>query len=297
MPPSEMWKPIEASRLEKILNDARLIISGPLNDAYELRYEGRRYFLRLRTIVDPDYGQQFAAERIVYPLIPKSINVPALLQIGSILQPPKPFAIFDFVEDKGTEWHTGGSLDDLCEILLGLHSIAGGRFGDVGGDVAWPASDAKGFFTAIFASELERLTEHSDVEPFVDLLTMAELFSSETPVLCHGDIHRGNFLTGDRGLVVIDWEASRWRVPSADFNQMHIGWLSLQEQQHVAKKYVAATSRDYSEFVRQIACLRAFWHIRTWNFTAKSGRRVFGLDGETHRRLGRKFLAEAMTKH
>ena len=93
------------------------------------------------------------------------------------------------------------------------------------------------------------------------------LFAGEPVVLCHGDIHRGNVIGDVTGqLWLVDWEAVRFRVAAADFNQLHQDWLTQAQERIVVDEYVRLTGHEPERLRRQIAFLRVLWHLRTLNF-------------------------------
>ncbi|UGT61415.1 aminoglycoside phosphotransferase family protein [Nocardia asteroides] len=277
--------------LQEKLRSARIIATGPLNDAYELRDDGRRLFIRVRTIDDLEFGQTFAGERIAYPILPPNVFRPNLFQIGRLPASSNPFAIFEFLPSRDIDWKDRHNLNTLIDMLISIHTIRGEGFGAIS-DTSLQEKNPQHFFKRLFSSEVDRIDQHSDASAFRDIIRLVRLFNDEHPVLCHGDVHAGNLLLADDRLHLIDWEATRWRIPASDFSKIGHDWLTSDDYRYMVDRYCSLTLRDPEQFRRQITCLKVYSHLRSWNFTNKSGRLVFGVDAATHERLARELLAE-----
>lgn len=94
-----------------------------------------------------------------------------------------------------------------------------------------------------------------------------EVFRNEPVVLCHGDVHAGNWLP-DRAsrLWLVDWEAARFRVAASDFNQLHWHWLDRKSQDLLLGHYAHISGRDLRPLYAQVGVTRLLWHLRTYNF-------------------------------
>lgn len=101
-------------------------------------------------------------------------------------------------------------------------------------------------------------------------LANLESFAGEAPCLCHGDVHRRNVLIAPNGRVILlDWEAVRYRVAAADFNQTRVDWLCPATDATTVAAYADRTGRDAGVFATQVAILRLLWHLRTYNFEVR----------------------------
>lgn len=278
--------------IERALNSQSLIVSGPLNDAYKVTIDGRPYFVRVRTYYgDSSFAQTFAAERIVYPLLPSMVRRPLLQQVGTLPSTSRQFAVFDWLEGASYSW-TRSHAAQLTDALAVVHSVRGPGFGPIQRSSNDAASTASEFLRMLFEAEIELLRTYDNPNTLQSLVDWTEVFDAESPCLCHGDVYGANLLiTEDDLLYLIDWEAARWRVAAADFNQVHVGWLSRRAQSFLIDRYAELTGRSPREFRRQVAVLQAFWHLRTANFTAVSDRVVFSLSPAEHLQRAAEILA------
>ena len=247
--------------------EGELIARGSLNDTYRIELNGTAYVVRHRPKHVGAYGQTFAGERHLPDHLYRRLRVPALLMVAPDSCGREAFAIFELIETSPA----GRVIDqsELLEVLMTIHEIHGPAMGDLGGPLQRVAAEA--FLSRLIADEVRRLgTAQSagavrKVEQRV--LRATECFKGEFPCLCHGDVHAGNFLRRRDGHIsVIDWEAVRFRVAAADFNQLHDGWLSPVADLATMSAYAEREGRDFEVFARQVAILRFLWHLRTFNF-------------------------------
>ena len=258
------------AELDRLCTPETRINHGPLNDAFVIEIDGRRVFVRKRVLVDATYGQTFAGERFVPPVLRQHIRVPALLGVIVDEEMRERFAVFAFVSGREPDWSTERTLRDLAEVLASIHRCPARGFGDVGRDPI--TCSAPDFIQELIEAELGRLPPALEatrliLETLRPTARLVEVLDGETPVHCHGDVHRGNFLTDDGGdLWVLDWEAARFRVAASDFNQMSHRWLKPDQELLVMQEYARQSGRDLRWLTAQIAVLRVLWHLRTFNF-------------------------------
>ncbi|MFD0890421.1 phosphotransferase, partial [Streptosporangium algeriense] len=119
--------------LRRLCAAGRPITKGPLNDTYAATLGGRAVFVRHRVLDDPCYGQTFAGERLVGPLLPGRIRVPEILQVVADEQGDDRFAVFEFVDGHAPDWDDPEVLTALADRLLDVHAIPADGLGDVGG--------------------------------------------------------------------------------------------------------------------------------------------------------------------
>lgn len=265
--------PLTYAAVEESCQSGRLIVSGPLNDAYEVSLLGGKRFVRHRTVDDEDYGQTFAGERFLPADLFLKVRIPTLQQLVLDTGGTVRFAVFEYVEGEPPDWENPSMLDDLASVLLEIHNFEGPGYGDIGGP--FQQTRAGDFIVGLIADELERLSRATHLELALigrrpELARFTAAFEGELPRLCHGDVHAANFLADTMGSIwALDWEAARYRVPAADFNQLHNGWLSKQGQGAVLNRYLEGSGRSRAEFEAQIRILRLLWHLRTYNFSTQ----------------------------
>jgi aminoglycoside phosphotransferase (APT) family kinase protein len=264
---AEPWRSVGPSGWPALCASGKLITRGPLNDTYRVDLAGAAYLVRHRTVHDDAYGQTFAGERHVPVGLRRLLRVPALLDVVSDAYGREAFAIFEFIEASPTR--PGVDPLELPEILATIHATRGPGLGDLGRPLEQTATTD--FVSGLIEDELRRLgvgsEERAVREAGQGVLRATGCFGREAPCLCHGDVHAANFLRARDGRIsVIDWEAARFRVAAADFNQLHDRWLSPSADQAVLRGYAERTGRDLASFARQVAALRFLWHVRTFNF-------------------------------
>jgi len=249
-----------------IHSSGRLIVAGPLNNAYEITIDGAHLFVRERVVTNSDYSQQFAAERHVRALLDETVRIPTLVQIVTDASGEERFAVFEFVVGAPPDWSDAGIIEALAGTLAAIHSIPGERLGNIKG----PFSDlpVRRYLTGLLQAEASRLAADPRLSDAIALFAETQdAFDGEPIVLCHGDVHSGNFLSGvDGALWTLDWEACRYRVAAADFNQVAFRWMSPEQEKSLLNAYCDRTARDRMRFREQIRALRLLWHIRTFNF-------------------------------
>jgi aminoglycoside phosphotransferase (APT) family kinase protein len=259
--------PRDAEAWEQLCSGGLLIARGALNDAYRVSVDNRRYFVRQRKVFDSEYGQTFAGERYVPPQLAASLGVPELLDVVADKTGRETFAIFEWVP--GRPATAAIDPDALARLLVEVH-VPAAAFGDILGPHA--RSDAPAFLAALLDAEVGRLDSTSGMQREAAtagraVLAGLECFRYESVCLCHGDVHAGNVLVEESGrLRLVDWEAVRYRVAAADFNQLHHEWLTDSADCALIARYAELTGRDVETFSSQVRALRCLWHIRTFNF-------------------------------
>lgn len=287
------WSDVTVAEAERACAEGRLITAGPLNNTYGVTLRGRPVFIRHRVVHDLEYGQTFAAERFVYGLLGPSVNVPRLLFFceggeGSA------YAGFEYLVEEPTDWSAPSSLTGLATVLAAVHEVTGQHLGNADGGVG-AGTDVVPFLRDLFENELQRAPRELLREVGDDRLRgwigeTEALFDGEPVTLCHGDVRDANIVTDQAGRNwLVDWEAARFRVPAADFNQMHYDWLTASQEKAVLEHYMELTGRDLNLFVRQIRSLRILWHLRTMNFYLLVHHQSF-TQQHRHRRLLNELL-------
>lgn len=261
---------IDAISMDAACRSGSLLTRGPLNDTYAVELDGDLFFVRRRTVHDLEYGQSFAAERYVpWGLIPQ-IRAPKLTCVVSSESGQEEFAVFPFIHGLRPCGVGANELHEVVNALGAIHSVAASGFGPVGATLS--PNSAPDFLYALVDAELERLA--AVCVPPTELLGLrsalpaaVEVFDGEAPCLTHGDVHPGNFSWDDGNtLWVVDWEAARYRVAAADFNQMTIDWLDKVTFDAVVVRYCELTDRDPVRFRCQVQLLQLLWLLRTHNF-------------------------------
>ena len=257
----------EAPFWRQVCSSGHLIVSGPLNDAHRVTVHGEALFVRWRQVFDTEYGQSFAGERQVPTEIAHRAAIPQLRHLVRDETGREAIAVFDWID--GRKPRCGELPDDLIDLLAAVHEIPAPGFGNLGGPYA--TDEAGPFIGALIVTEAERLHQRG---PETDARHAAEAalehlvcFAGEPPCLCHGDIHRDNvIIKRDGAIALVDWEAVRYRVAAADFNQLTVDWLSEEQAGKVVAAYAERCGRDRRTLGAQIALMRLLWHLRTYNF-------------------------------
>lgn len=126
---------------------------------------------------------------------------------------------------------SNNQVKDLAKIVAELHLH--------GENIPFDLSSLKEDFSVAFTNQIrEHLESEVNLKPALqDLLELykkdicssiqniEELsiklsYSNKKICLCHTDIHEGNILLNDKGLVLIDWEGLKLAPPEADFFDM-----------------------------------------------------------------------------
>lgn len=254
----------------RLCRSGTLITRGPLNDTYRVEVGRTPLFVRHRVLRDAAYGQTFAAEEYLPQSIFRHMRVPQLHRVLADHFGQRTYALFEFVTGRQPDWDHADALDELALNLARIHAIEGDAFGDICGP--FKDGNAADYLYGLLDMEVSRLkTSYGKPPGFAEssmrLAQLFEVFSSERPCLCHGDIHSGNFLTDTEGCIwTLDWEAARFRVAAADFNQIQTGWLSRKQQLQLVTRYCHLTGRDIETFYTQVRLLQLLWHLRTYNF-------------------------------
>jgi aminoglycoside phosphotransferase (APT) family kinase protein len=276
------WVDLTLDQTERLCRTGRLLTRGPLNDTYVGRVRGREVFVRHRTVDDEQYGQTFVGERHAVPLLAGGLRVPAVLQVVADRTGRERFGVFEFIEGAEPRWSEPAVLDALADALVTIHRVPGQALGNLGGVLLRePVVD---HLRRLLVEECDRLPLIPQTAYLrtarLPVLAAESCFEGEPVCLCHGDVHAGNVLQ-DRGgrLWVVDWEAARFRVAAADFNQLHADWLTGDQQDAVLGRYAERTGRDPERLRLQVQVLRFLWHVRTYNFQVL----VRGADPRTQR--------------
>ncbi|MGW1996050.1 phosphotransferase [Embleya sp. NPDC001921] len=256
--------------LARACSEGILINRGPLNDAYRVTIHGLPMFVRHRVLHDALYGQTFAAEEYLPPVVRSLARVPTLYRVLADDSGRRSWAVFDFVSGGQPDWNSDGALIELAATLGRVHTVAGTAFGDILGP--FRTQPAPAYLSGLLEAELDRLTGPSPLVCHLQGMRshtreLMDVFADERPCLCHGDIHADNFLADpQQRMWLLDWEAARFRVAAADFNQLHAKCLSPGQCEDVLTAYCALTGRDPATFRIQVDLLRLLWHVRTYNF-------------------------------
>lgn len=123
---------------------------------------------------------------------------------------------------------SNNQVKDLAKIVAELHSH--------GEDIPLDLSSLKEDFSVAFTNQIrEHLESISKLKPALqELLELYKKYigssihdieelstklpcSNKKMCLCHTDIHEGNILLNDKGLILIDWEGLKLAPPEADF--------------------------------------------------------------------------------
>jgi aminoglycoside phosphotransferase (APT) family kinase protein len=263
----EPWRGFESIDWAQVCAESELIARGPLNYTYRVELDGTPYIVRHRRKHVGAYGQTFAGERHLPDRLRRLLRVPALLKVAPDSRGRDAFAIFELIETSPIRH--GVDPSELLEILTTIHDIQGSAMGDLGRPFQRVAAEA--FLSRLIRDEVRHLEAAPPASAIrkveQQVLRATACFKGEPPCLCHGDVHTGNFLRRRDGRIsVIDWEAVRYRVAAADFNQLHDRWLSSAADLATMRAYAERQGRDFDVFARQVAILRFLWHLRTFNF-------------------------------
>lgn len=263
------WVNLTLAETRALCAAGELITRGPLNDTYVGIVSEEPVFIRHRVLIDDQYGQTFAAERLLPATLRDTVPIPTVRQIVTDEENRERFAIFEHIDGTTPEWNSSEVLFALASVLACVHGYMSESFGNLGGSQSHEGAEP--YLRSLIEDEVTRLRSVVEDVPFVDkkgrLAIVTSCFESEKPTLCHGDVHAGNWMQDRTGRVwAVDWEAARYRVSAADFNQLHLGWLSPVQQRLVLDVYLELTGRDKADLLTQIAVLRFLWHLRTFNF-------------------------------
>jgi aminoglycoside phosphotransferase (APT) family kinase protein len=278
---------VRAAGISSTVSCVSALTAGLMNRVFRITTtSGREYVLRVRTFQHAEYGQEFAAERFAYPLIESlGVEVPKLIFADADSNKyGYPYAIFEFVEgrtlddmfsDSSVTQQTKCKLfEQLGRVLGRLHSVRGPGYGTLR-RVDHSRDQVLLFWGNLFTNEADRLslidsTFAQDFRKAVErwLETLASMEPTlQNPCLVHGDVHGKNILVTPTGkLILIDWEASRFRCAPCDFAQVR--YLNLRA---IPSLFQALLSAYLSErncetglitFVSAIEVFEVFWHVR-----------------------------------
>lgn len=261
---------------------------GLLNNVYKIGFKGEvgKIVLRVRTFIDPEYGQEPIAERYAYHLVSeRNINVPELyFHCVDESRLGYKFSIFECVDGPTmdtflTDHEVADDqkieiLKNLGKSLARVHQIKGSGFGTLTSQ--WNSADQRSaFWSQLFGAEVDRLKDYKaesakkykDLIPFWMEQFAALPASLGDPRLVHGDIHGRNIIVKDETTpVLIDWEASRFRIAPYDFAQ--ISYLNLRRfpegYDHLLDSYCQEIpdQLDKQQLKGSIKLCEFFWQLR-----------------------------------
>ncbi len=291
------------------------LTSGLLNWVYLARTMDKPRVIRIRHFTHPEYGQEFAAERSVYPLLSGgNVRVPELYFVqdaDAVI--PYGNAIFEYVEGVRVDEMlvTGGSssrqamLTSLSGGLAHIHTVTRDRYGTHRA-ILEPMTCGE-FFGSMFSKEEERLWKVS-AKMCAEFVTAARRWVAvlnslpevlTRPTLVHGDIHGRNliFERSTAKTAFLDWEASRFRIGAYDFAQ--IGYVNGRNEPRLVDVLVLqyldvrGLSNLSMEFKQAVAICSAFWHLRMGLFQLQfpdSESEYFG-NAEGHLRMATSYFS------
>ena len=257
--------------------------AGMLNTIFLLDDGRTRRVLRIRHFESVEYGQEFGAERLVYPrLSGRTVRVPELLHFDDSRQVvPYKFAIFEFVPGQRLDEYIAaapassveGAIETLATTLVHIHQVSEVGFG-THLDLQKPAGDCRGYWGELFERELERVESHAPymaanlATALPHCLDILDVTPWNRPVLVHGDMHGRNILVQSAtAMSVIDWEASRRRTAPYDFAQLK--YCNFRGRDALWHRLVTiyldacgASSTDAGAFEAAVRVYQLFWHLR-----------------------------------
>lgn len=269
------------------IESIQTLATGMLNNVSRVSFSGSHpdVVVRARQFQDAEYGQEFAAERFVYPLIhSKRVRVPELLFVCA----DRPecdtlFAVFEYIDgvliDRRLQDGTySGSrkqsvLVQIATSLARIHEVKGAGYG-THTSLSHTAEQRRLFFEELFQRETLRLRElqidfayaYEKVIPrWLDLIDLLPA-SLGGPTLVHGDVHGRNLIIRDDEVFFIDWEASRFRIAPYDLAQLH--YLNLRNDpeawQFLIRAYLeySAGGVDTDLFSEVVEVCQNFWQCR-----------------------------------
>lgn len=261
-----------------------LIPTGMMNAVYRVRMDEMEVILRVRTLQDPEYGQEFSAERFAYPLLPRSrVAVPELI----FAQPDSgvlgwPFAVFEFI--RGETLNSAAEslptlktlLGRLASSLAAVHSVRGAWFGTLTKKTHEP-SEGRIFLSDLLANEAVKLEQH-DQQLGVRYKTWLACVDGipiphelAQPTLVHGDMHFGNAIRAAcDDVFLIDWESARYRMAPYDFAKLQ--YQDFRNRAHLwdwfVDCYLDAANRagEREQFLALVWIFRVYVHVRMATF-------------------------------
>jgi len=216
------------------------VAAGMLNDVARVHLIGDQpssVVIRARHFEDSRYGQEFAAERFVYALLPEERPArPHLYGVGRLgLHRAAVFedivgpSLDDMLKDTAVSDHEKrGLILQIAEDLAIMHSRPAHGFGTPR-TVEYAPDQALAFWSGLFSAEVEALGSIAPQSvPALADAVRGWLGAIEKaphtllrPCLVHGDVHGRNVLVRDGRCILIDWEAARFRSPAYDLVQLH----------------------------------------------------------------------------
>lgn len=263
------------------------ISTGLLNSVYLVWLSSERgIILRIRQFNHDEYGQEFAAERFAYHLLPdSSVPYPALLYVSpSGAREGKAFAVFEYCAGDTLDEALGKGqlvgarklrfLEKLAVAVARIHSVRGPGFGTLT-HTLFAATEVAAFWRKLFLAEISRLSEVDEsgahklarcLDGWIDELVALPL-KWRTPRLIHGDLHGRNIIVdANQCPILIDWEASRFRMAPYDFAQ--IGWLNFRDDRISFNSLLqfycdaAGLKNAVEQFARATKIFQVFWQLR-----------------------------------
>ncbi|WP_349367918.1 aminoglycoside phosphotransferase family protein [Salinarimonas sp.] len=239
--------------------------------------------VRIRRFEDPLYGQEFAAERFAYPLLPKERPArPHLFGVGRI--GAHRAAVFEEVagplldtvlrDPSVSPTPRRALLTRVAEDLAVIHARPAHGFGTLR-RVDHASDEVLGFWGGLFAAEADALGRVAPASvASLEAATRGWLAAiAEAPVdlvrpsLVHGDVHARNIIVAADGrCVLIDWEAARLRSPAYDLVQLHALDLAgaPEEAAHLRETYLRRRGLVGAEpaLLRLVHVFTQFWKVR-----------------------------------
>lgn len=279
---------LEYSGIRDRVRRTQVLADGMLNTVIQVTFAGASpdVVVRLRHFHDPEYGQEFAAERFVYPLLAgKGVMYPALISACTdIGECGALFAVFEYVpgtllDDGSLTYSSGrgrseGLLYKIAQSLAAIHSVKNSGYG-THTSITHPAEQRRAFLERLLMREAAALrTRRIDfaphyeraVEEWLDLIDLLPPHLGN-PTLVHGDVHGRNLIVS-RGedVFLIDWESSRFRIAPYDLAQ--IRYVNLRDDARASdfllKAYVESLTEttDIDLFRSVVEVCQYFWQCR-----------------------------------
>lgn len=285
---SEVQALLKTAGFERAVERIEPLESGMLNDTFFAfaREPDERVAIRIRVFENQEYGQEFAAERLAYPLLDlQAVDVPALRFFNTLPTFPNPkVAVFEFVDgvrldhyfaNRPTAHESSSVISQLAIGMAAIHSVRGPGYGTLR-EITHPSSDVSRFLESLFEKEAHRLhaldsfTAERWNQAMPRMLQVMKSLPAEitSPCLVHGDIHWRNLIARrDGGLSFIDWESSRYRLAPYDFAQLtslHFrpGDESFDELLDKYANYRSPKEIQLVPFRIAVAICQSFWKCR-----------------------------------
>lgn len=278
---------LKAAGINTPINLIQNISTGLLNEVFLVKLvDNQNIIIRNRVFQHDEYGQLFAAEQFVYDLIKgKMVNVPRLYSaFQTHPESDSPFAVFQFIAGKTVDLFFGNAmgnaavqykiLNQLAFSLSEIHSVPGPGYGTMT-SIDFNKSQTEDFLWTLFSKEIYKL-EKIDLSLMKDyqvvlgkwikmILSLPQKMLS--PCVVHGDIHGRNLIVDNhQELFLIDWEASRYRMPLFDFGQLK--FLNLKNDENLWKYFIESylnyfqVGISFKDFAEILEIIETFWKCR-----------------------------------